>query len=212
MEQEYHGIRAVSAVDALSIAAANSLLREMRLLLDDGVDVNGIASYCGETALHTAAGYGLIRSVNFLIDAGANLNKIDRNELTPLMSACSLGKVKGSRVGLRLIGAGADVRYVRAADEMTALKFAVHTCPAELIQSLIDSGADVDGPPGTDQTALMIAARANNVEALRVLVKNGADISLPCKLPWADGRTAEGLAELEGRRAALGFLRRPRTR
>lgn len=206
-EQEFHGIRATSAVDALSIAAANSLLREMKLLLADGVDVNGVASYCGGTALHTAARLGLIRSVEFLIGAGADLNATDKNDLTPLMSACSLGKVKGSRVALRLLEAGADIQYVRAADGMTALKFAVDSCPAEVIQALIDHGADVDGPPGTDQTALMIAARANNVEALKILIENGADVSLPCKLPWAGGRTAEGLAELEGQRAALEYLR-----
>ena len=41
----------------------------------------------------------------------------------------------------------------------------------------------------------------------KVLVKNGADVSLPCKLPWANGRTAEGLAELEGQHAALAYLR-----
>jgi ankyrin repeat protein len=207
-EQEFHGIRAASAVDALSIAAANSLLREMKLLLADGVDVNGIASYCGATALHTAARLGLIRSTELLIRIGADLNVTDRMELTPLMSACSLGKVKGSSVALRLIQAGADVRYIRTADEMTALKFSVHSCPAEVIQVLIDHGAEVDGPPGTDQTALMIAARCNNVAALKVLVENGADTSLSCKLPWAEGRTAEGLAELEGRRAALTYLRR----
>lgn len=208
--QVFHGIHAASAVDALSIAAANSLFREMKLLLADGVDVNGVASYCGGTALHTAAGSGLIRSVEFLIRAGADLNATDRMDLTPLMSACSLGKVKGSRVALRLIEAGANVRYVRVADEMTALKFAVHRCPPQVIQALIDHDAEVDGPPGTELTALMIAARSNNVEALKVLVKNGADVLLPCKLPWAKDRTAEGLAELEGQDAALAYLRRVR--
>lgn len=207
VRQEYYGICAANAVDALSIAAANSMLREMRQLLGDGINVNGIASYSGGTALHTAAGLGRIRSLNFLIEAGADVNATDRNDLTPLMTACSLGLVKGSRAAQRLIEAGADVRYVRAADEMTALKFAVHTCRPEVIQALIDHGADVDGPSGTDQTALMIAARANNVAALKVLVENGADVSLPCRLPWAGGRTAEALAELEGQRAALRYLR-----
>jgi ankyrin repeat protein len=212
-EQEFHGIRAASAVDALSIAASNSMLREMKLLLADGVDVNGVASYWGgATALHEAVGLGLIRSTDFLIRAGADLNATDRMDLTPLMSACSRGKVKGSRVALRLIEAGADVRYVREADEMTALKFAVHTCPPEVIQALIDHGAEVDGPPGSDLTALMIAARSNNVGALQVLVANGADVSLRCKLRWAGGRTAEGLAELEGQRAALVYLRQVRGR
>jgi len=210
-ELEFHGIRAAAAIDAFSIAAANSMLREMRLLLADGIDVNGIASYCGGTALHSAARLGLMRSVDFLISAGANLNATDQMDLTPLMCACSVGKTKGSRVAMRLMEAGADVRYVRAADDMTALKFAMDTCPSQVIQALIDHGAGVDEPSGTHQTALMLAARSNNVEALKVLVENGADVSLPCRLRWADGRTAEGLAELEGRRKALAYLQRVRT-
>jgi len=64
----------------------------------------------------------------------------------------------------------------------------------------------VDGPPGTDQTALMLAALANHVDALKVLVNNGADVSLPCKLRWADNRTAQGLAELENCRKAAAYL------
>ena len=182
------------------------------MLLADRVDVNGVASYCGGTPLYQAAGIGAIRSVDLLIRAGADLNATNKFALTPLMAACSLGKAKGSRVAMRLIAAGADVKYVRAADDMTALKFAAHSCPSGVIQALIDHGADVDGPGGTDQTALMIAARHNNVAALEVLVKNGADVSLPCKLPWAGGRTAEGLAELEKRRAALAYLRGLRAR
>lgn len=211
-ESEFHWIRAASAVEALAIAATNSRLREMKLLLADGVDVNGVASYCGGTALYEAAGIGALRPVELLIGAGADLNASNKHDLTPLMSACSLGKTKGSQVAMRLIEAGANVKYVRAADEMTALKFAVRCCPAETIQALIDHGAEVDGPSGTDQTALMIAARHNNVAALEVLVKNGADVSLPCKLPWAGGRTAEGIAELEKKRAALTYLRGLTTR
>jgi ankyrin repeat protein len=206
-ESEFHGIRAASAIEALVIAASNSRLREMKLLLADGVDVNGVASFCGGTALYEAARLGAIRSVEYLVGAGADLNVTNNKfDLTPLMAACSLGKTKGTRVAMRLIELGADVKYVRAADEMTALKFAVQCCPAEVIQALIDRGAEVDGPSGTDQTALMIAARYNNVTALESLVKNGADVSLPCKLPWAGGRTAEGLAELEKKRAALAYL------
>ncbi|MCE9556651.1 MAG: ankyrin repeat domain-containing protein [Planctomycetes bacterium] len=210
VDRKFHGIRASSRIDAFGIAAANSLFREMRSLLEDGVDINGVASYSKSTALATAAGYGLIRSVNFLLDNGANIEIPGANAMTPLMHTCSCGKAKGSRVALRLIEANANVSYVRQSDEMTALKFAVHDCKPDVIQALIDAGADVDGPPGTDQTALMIAACANHVDALKVLVKNGANRSLPCKLRWAENRTARELAELEKcRKAATYFASLP---
>ena len=214
---EYHGIKAPNRNDAFATAAARSMIAEMKALLADGADVDGILSKFGGalhggSALHVAANCGMIRSVEFLITAGANLNLLDHLDLTPLMCACNAGKVKHCRVALGLIETGADVRYVRKSDEMTALKFAVDRCSPEVLQALIDHGADVDGPRGTEQTALMLAARANNVESLRVLVNNGAQLSLKCKLPWAEGRTAEGLAELEKRKKALAYLRSLRSR
>lgn len=204
---EFHGIKAKSAIDAFSIAVANSLLKEMQAFLEDGVDIDGVASYSDSTALAHAAGQGLTRSVTFLLENKADIDKPGAFDLTPLMHACSAGKAKGSKIALQLISAGADVKYVRQADDMTALKFAVEECKPEVVQALIDHGAEIDGPADTDQTALMIAARANNVDSMVVLIENGADAELECKLPWAENRTAQGLAELEGCRRALKYLK-----
>jgi ankyrin repeat protein len=189
----------------------------MRLLLADGADINGAAPPLGRTPLHTAAAAGLVHSVDFLIRAGADLNRTDEWDLTPLMIACSRGRAKGRPVALRLIEAGADVRYVRAEDQMTALKFAVESCLWDVVQALIDRGAEVDGPPGTEKTALMMAALTNNIAALKLLVKNGADLSRCCKLPDprgklpdARGQTALDLAEAWEKREAAAYLRRVR--
>ena len=203
----FHGIRAKSAIDAFCTAAANGRMKEMKLLLADGVDVNGFSAAARGTALHSAVRLGLARSVEFLLAAGADPNRTNAENMTALMCACSLGKTKGSRIAIRLLHAGADARYVRKSDEMTALKFAAESCSAEVIQSLIKRGAEVEGPNGTAQTALMHAARAGNIRALVMLLGNGADVFRPCTLKWAQGRTAEGLAELEGHRSAAQYLR-----
>ncbi|WP_010583682.1 ankyrin repeat domain-containing protein [Schlesneria paludicola] len=203
---DFHGIKAKSAIDALAIAAGAGMIKQMQLLLADGTDINGVASFPQVTPLASAAGDGVIKSVEFLLKNGADINNPGPNHKTPLMHACSCGGKKGSQVAAALIKAGADIACVRSSDEMTALKFAVGNSTPELIQMLIDHGADVDGPPGTDQTALMLAARADDVEALKVLVRNGADTSRPCKLPWAKNRTALGLAGLEKCKKAVKFL------
>ena len=204
---DFHGIRAQTAVDALGIAAVNSKLKEMKALLADGVDINGIAIYSKSTALCSAASHGATRSAVLLLEQGAAVNRPDGYDMTPLMCACHHGKKKGLQIARDLLAAGADVHYVRAADEMTALKFSINGVNAELVQLLLSHGADPDGPPGTAQTALMLAARNNFVEGLRVLVDNGADPTLTCKLPWAQNRTAQGLAELEKRRQAVAFFK-----
>jgi ankyrin repeat protein len=208
-EEGFHGIRAASAVDALCIAATGKL-KKLKLLLKDGVGIDERAKYSGRNPLQSAALAGQTKCLEHLIAAGADLNATDSDDMTALMNACHLGKSKGAAAAKLLIEAGADVRYVRQADEMTALKFAAADCPPEVLRLLIAQGAEVDGPPGTRQTALMIAARANNLESLRVLVESGANLSIPCGLNWAAGRTAEGLAEMEKKRAAHSFLREVR--
>jgi ankyrin repeat protein len=205
--KEFHGIRAASAQQAFVIAAVNSDFKAMKALLADGVNIN--AQPDGHSALHEAARQGLTKSAAWLIAQGADVDVLDKDDTTPLMRACLAGKAKGGKVALMLLEAGADATIVRS-DEMTALKFAAGDGTPAVLQALIDAGADVDGPPGTDLTALMLAARASNVDALKVLIKNGADVSLPCKLPWAEGRTAEGLAEMERRSKALAYLRKAR--
>lgn len=207
IRREVHGISAAAKQRAFIVAAVRSNLVMMKDFMDDGVDIN--AQPDGHSALHEAARMGLVRTAEWLIAAGADLNLLDKEDTTPLMTACLNGQTKGSKVALMLLRAGANAKVVRD-DGMTALKFAVKRSTPEVLQALIDAGTAVDGPRGTDLTALMIAARADNVKALQVLIENGADVRKRCKLPWAEGRTAEGLAELEKRHAALAYLRKIR--
>ena len=157
--------------------------------------------------LHAAVQAGSLKEVERLVGEGADLNALDDMDLTPLMCACSNGGVRGMNIALRLIEAGADVNYVRVDDDMTAIGFAACHSQPQVVKALLRAGAAVEGPKGTDQTPLMLAARDNNVEALKLLIAAGADIHRPCKLPWAAGKTAEGLAELERRRKAAEYLR-----
>lgn len=212
MRSIWHLLQGNSPEESLHIATVNERLDEVRALIAAGVDVNArhatlMSGSSMETPLHLAATYGLVKPAEILIAAGANLEMLDGMELTPLMSACAFGGPEGSRIAMLLMDAGADVRFVREDDEMTALKFAAKACEPRVIQALIDRGADVDGPSGTDQTALMLAARGNNVPAIEVLIRNGADPRRECKLRWADGKTAAWLAYNEGSMAAYGFLK-----
>ena len=204
---DYRGIRALSANDALALAASSSNFKAMKALLSDGVYIDGIASYSKSTPLCDAARLGCTRSVTFLLENGADVNLPGWHDMTPLMFACGFGKKKGLQIARQLIETGANVNHVRESDGNTALSCSISGLNPEIIQLLIDHGADVDGPPGTSQTALMLAARHNNVGALKVLIDNGADRTLTCKLSWAGNRTAQGLAELEKRRQAVAFFK-----
>lgn len=180
-------------------SAGHGKLTELKYLLKHGASLDG--------ALVAATRGEYTKVIEFLVAEGANLEEVDSNELTPLAIACASRHKKAAEVAMRLITAGANVNFQRKGDEMTPLKFAAGNSTAEVIQSLIDRGALVNGPAGAKQTPLMLATRANNIPAIATLLGNNANPDLPCGLPWAGGRTAEGLAELEGRRKALAYLR-----
>lgn len=181
-------------------SAGHGKLNQVKYLLKQGARIDG--------ALSAAVDGEYTKLVEFLVTQGANIEEQGDGKLfTPLMSACAKSHKKADQIALFLINAGANVNYMRVSDEMTPLKFAAAGSTAEVIQALIDHGAEVNGPAGTDQTPLMHAARANNVPAIDVLLRNGADPNLRCGLPWAEGRTAEGLAELENRSDAFNYLR-----
>ncbi len=209
--KHYNQAYAKSPEKAFVYAVCYGHFKEAKqLLLKEGIDVNLDSSTVPspetrEPLLCSVAGDGLTRAVQFLIENGANINDIGRNDMTPLMNACSHGKIKGEKVANMLIEAGADVTYVRD-DDMTALKFSFENGSKSLIQTLIDKGADVN-QHGVRQTPLMLAARKNNVEAIELLLQHGADPEAKCTLSWAQGLTAEGLAKLEGCKKAYTYLK-----
>jgi ankyrin repeat protein len=195
----------VRPADVVACRYNHSSLRNRRPATNPVPNADSRRSKIGH--YRTAATYGLVRPAELLVASGAALNLLDDLQLTPLMCACSCGGPDGSRIAMLLIEAGADVTVVRESDQMTALKFAASGCEPEIIHAIIDRGAEIDGPPSTDQTALMLAARGNNVAAVQVLVRNGADPRRPSGLRWAKGRTAAWLAQNENSMDAFDYLK-----
>lgn len=113
--------------------------------------------------------------------------------VTPLQAA-----VKDQRVSLaRRLAECADINYLgKGARRRTALQHAVENGNMELVNMLLDLGADINGAPAIDggATALQIAAIRGYLGIARKLVDMGADINAaPSRF---NGRTAlEGAAE-----------------
>ena len=202
----FHGISARSRIDALHYGVANAKNSAVQKIIEDGVDIDGIGPD-GGSALHVAAQLGRFKAAEILLAAGPNLDLHDKFGCTPLMTACHNGGTNGSRVAILMLEYGADVKLRRTTDDLDALSFATRKGTGELIVALLDAGSPINGPRGCSLTPLMLAARAGNVEALQILVDRGANLKRKCKLPWANGATAEVLAEMERRTKSIKFFR-----
>jgi ankyrin repeat protein len=64
-------------------ASASQVIEAVRLMLDNGGDVNAVNAE-GQTALHGAAGGRSSDLVEFLLDHGAKVDIKDKDGLTPL--------------------------------------------------------------------------------------------------------------------------------
>src|SRR5580693_8638985 len=69
-------------------------VESLKLLLDNGGEINAKDGTRGQTPLHGAAFWGWNAAVQLLVDRGADLNAKDNNGKTPVDSA--LGKAGGN--------------------------------------------------------------------------------------------------------------------
>ncbi|KAI0468009.1 hypothetical protein F4859DRAFT_222325 [Xylaria cf. heliscus] len=106
----------------------------------------------------------------------------------------------------RLLDAGSDVNITICdglkgyglSSDTTALLLAIQTENAEIVQLLIQRGAEVNRPArfGITYTPLQRAAERNNVEIVKLLLENGADVNAaPAML---NGATALQFAAIHG--------------
>ena len=154
-------------VTPLTLACTNGNPKLVELLLDAGADPNTTLPG-GETALMTAARTGRLGPVKALLAGGAD----------PRAVVHGMG---------RQDGVGANAFIVRMGDptifdfetkaEQTALMWAAAEGHAEVVEELIQAGAEFRTTLSSGFTPMLFAVREGHIDVVKTLVKAGADIS-----------------------------------
>jgi ankyrin repeat protein len=226
---------------ALVFAAREGDLESAKALLSAGADVNQTTEY-GWTPLLTATNNRHYKLASFLIDHGANLNLANKGGWTPLYLATDNRNIEGGDYPVPkpdmdhlqyikiLLDHGADPNCRARENTLTRTIFtmqwfyeagatpfvrASQSSDTELMQLLLEYGADPFIPTVNGDTALTAAAgigwvegvtyersAKENVEAIRKLLDLGLDPNQANR----EGRTPLMGAALKGRREVVQML------
>ena len=177
---------------ALSVAASFGHLSILQILLRNGASVNAIGfqqidpeskeRVCTRTALQSAIEDDHEDIVNILLSEGADVNTARCTSTmwipwaesnTPLQAAVAKGNMSLIR---ELLSRGADVNALGTV-EGNALYLAVRQdSPLDLLQTLLESGANPNIPSGLIGLPLLKAIKLHDEFAQTLLLKFGADL------------------------------------
>ena len=194
-------VASLAAADLGLVEAAKQGDKEaIRSLLKQRVDVN-TQQADGTTALAWAAYRDDLETAGLLIGAGANANAPNVNGVTPLSLACTNGSaamvdrllkagakpnepefMQCARAGnleavKSLLTRGANVNARESRGGQTALMWAVTSKHPEVVQALIERGADVNASSKGGFTPLMFSAQQGDLETARTLLAAGAKVN-----------------------------------
>ena len=165
---------------ALLIACANKNEHTINVLLNAGADPNIADNADGDTCLHMAVSQKCSKEVlQAIIDHGGDVNATNKEHRTALSKAC----VKKNEHAINvLLNACADPNIADDADSDTCLHITVRQkCSKEVLQAIIDHGADVNAVNKGHRTALLIACVNKNEHAVNVLLNAGASPNIAKK-------------------------------
>ena len=163
----------VDGMTALHWAAYQDDLETSELLLRAHANAKAATRY-GITPLSLACANGNGALVVLLLRAGADPNAALPGGETPLMTAARVGSLASVKV-LLARGAAVDAKDERRGQ--TALMWAAAEGHADVVQTLVELGADVHLRLSSGFTPLLFAIREGRSGVVRVLLKAGSDVN-----------------------------------
>lgn len=210
----------LKAVQAGDLAKVRTLLKDHEDLKDarspEGVHAAVLALYYGhadvasailakkpELDLHAAATVGDLPRVKRLVEADpASLASYSPDGFPPLALAAYMGHLP---LVDYLLSQGAEVNQVgKNRGRFTALTGAVSSGHREVIERLLEAGADPNYWYQGGLTPVLEAAASGNIPILEVLVAHGGDLTSQTE----QGKTALSLAEEYKHPEAVEWLRK----
>jgi ankyrin repeat protein len=174
-------------------AAAFGSIETMRLLIENGADVNA-RSAGNATALMWAATD--LAKVRLLLDKGADVNAMSEMGHTPLLLAAMSDR--SSEIVRLLLSRKAEPKLVALADRMTPLIAAAKGNDFDSLRQLVDARGDVNGADVLGMTPLMYAAAHGNLPAVKLLLAKRASVNAVSGAPGTgpNGRVKNGIIQI----------------
>jgi ankyrin repeat protein len=186
----------------LDLASGNGELEVARLLVNCGSDVNSQDNK-GWTPSHSAARNGHLSLVELLLDSGADIGKRNSSEKTPLdlaqengrrdvasflarqsgnLNICALNTVSSPPLEAGWKNCIVEPAQLDFGDSFNdedskSLHGALVSGRIDVIQRLLDRGADVNERNEVFHTPLNVVSIDGNLEIARTLIKYGADVN-----------------------------------
>jgi hypothetical protein len=135
--------------------------------------VNGRWVSSDSTAIIAAAVGGSVGLIEALLKRGADVRKVDRNGLNALMGAFYYGHVGAATL---LLDRAPDFIESSSNTRMTPLHFAAWNDRLNIVQLLVNRGAQINAVDDEGTTSLHLAAMNNHLKVLKLLVNRGAQI------------------------------------
>ncbi|XP_052742194.1 poly [ADP-ribose] polymerase tankyrase-2 [Bicyclus anynana] len=152
-------------VTPLHVCSAEGRLEVMQLLIDYGAMCD-VQDFSGDTPLHDAADCTQYDAVSFLLHAGANPEIRNESNYTPFHLACNKGCYKTMH---RIYPFISDINAVTVNGD-SPLILATQGCSDEIVQFLLEKGADPHIRSKVGELALTAALNIGNSSGFKILL------------------------------------------